>query len=50
VIKARKAALTEFGIRNRAAFFAHARLAKRAICFQLLIVLPALDHILARRC
>ena len=39
----------EFGIRNRAAFFAHARLAERAICFNGPIVLLALDHISARR-
>jgi len=39
----------EFGIRNRAAFFAHARLAERAICFNRPIVLLALDHISARR-
>ena len=39
----------EFGIRNRAAFFAHARLAERAICFELPIVLSALDHISACR-
>ena len=48
-MEAREAALTEFGIRNRAAFLAHARLAERAICFKLPIVLSALDHISARR-
>jgi hypothetical protein len=49
-MKARKAALTQFGIGNWVAFFAHARLAERAICFELPVVLAALDHVLARRC
>ena len=48
-MEARKAALTEFGICNRTTFLAHARLAERAVCFKLAIVLSALDDISARR-